>query len=364
MKKKIISSIIAIASAALLAACGTSEAANSDNSNLQTVDSVSDSVSEQKAETAEKKEEAEAEDVTIGYTASEFHIAIQPSAAFIPLYIAREKGWIEEALSEYNVEVTWNDFESGPPMNESLAAGLSDIGVIGDVPTVSAIAAGQKNEVIAIAAQAADSYAVLVTPDSDIQTASDLAGKKVATVIGSTGHNLVQKFLKTAGLSIDDLADGEVINISAGDAATVLANGEVDAVAIWEPSVTRLVDSNVARIIGEGTDAGLAGTNTIVARKEFSEANPLIIRILLEQYARAAAEIQTLDDETWEKVAEDLSLEVDQVKSILPKYNFSVEITQEDIDALNDTIDFLVGIERIDSAYDIGEYTNSSYYSK
>lgn len=351
MKKRIVSSILAIASATLLTACGT------------TAGSV-DSVNNQSAATGKEQTAVTEELKTDGYTASEFHIAIQPSAAFIPLYIAREKGWIEEALKEYNVEVTWNDFESGPPMNESLAAGLSDIGVIGDVPTVSAIAAGQKNEVIAIAAQAADSYAVLVSPDSDIQTAADLKGKKVATVVGSTGHNLVQKFLKTADLSIDDLADGEVVNISAGDAATVLTNGEVDAVAIWEPSVTRLVDSNVARIIGEGTDAGLAGTNTIVARKEFSEANPLIIRILLEQYARAAAEIPTLDDETWEKVAEDLSLGVDQVKSILPKYNFSVEITQEDIDALNDTIDFLVGIERIDSAYDIGEYTNSSYYSK
>ena len=78
--------------------------------------------------------------------------------------------------------------------------------------------------------------------------------------------------------------------------------------------------------------------------------------------ARAAEAIDTLDDETWEKVAEDLSLDKDQVKSILPKYNFSVEITQEDIDALNDTIAFLVGIERISEAYDIGEYANSSYY--
>ena len=298
-----------------------------------------------------------------GVTASELHIAIQPSAAFIPLYIAREKGWIEEALAEYDVDVTWNDFESGPPMNESLAAGLSDIGVIGDVPTVSAIAAGQKNEVVAISAQAADSYAVLVGTDSDIASAADLKGKKVATVIGSTGHNLVQKYLKTADLSIDDLSSGEVVNINAGDAATVLANHEVDAVAIWEPSVTRLVDNGVAKIIGEGSDCGLAGTNTIVAREEYAQANPAVISTVLKQYARAAEAIDTLDDETWEKVAEDLSLDKDQVKSILPKYNFSVEITQEDIDALNDTIAFLVGIERISEAYDIGEYANSSYYN-
>ena len=303
---------------------------------------------------------APASDGSGGNAAAEVHIAIQPSAAFIPLYIAREKGWIEEALAEDGVEVTWNDFESGPPMNESMASGDSDFGVIGDVPTVSAIAAGQQNEVVAIAAQAADSYAVLVAADSDITSAAELEGRRVATVVGSTGHNLTQKFLGTAGLSIDDI---ELVNISAGDAATVLANHEVDAVSIWEPNVTRLVDSGVAKIIAEGTDVGLAGTNTIVARKAFAEANPEIVSVVLEQYARAAAAIDTLDEETWAKVAEDLSLDVEQVKSILPKYNFSVVITQEDIDALNDTIAFLVGIDAITEAYDIGDYCNGTYYA-
>ena len=64
---------------------------------------------------------------------------------------AREKGWIDEAMKGIGVDVKWTDFESGPPMNESFAAGQQDIGVIGDVPSVSAIAAGQKNVFIAAA---------------------------------------------------------------------------------------------------------------------------------------------------------------------------------------------------------------------
>ncbi len=333
------------------------------STNTESEDVVTEvAASEESVETTEEAN-SETEETTentedSSYTATEVHIAIQPSAAFIPLYVAREKGYIEEALEEYGVEVVWNDFESGPPMNESLASGDSDFGVIGDVPTVSAIAAGQQNEVVAISAQAADSYAILVPADSDAETASDLAGGKIATVIGSTGHNLTQKFLNAEGLSIDDI---ELVNISAGDAATVLANGEVDAVAIWEPTVTRLVDNGTAKIIAEGSDVGLAGTNTIVARKAFSEENPLIVEIVLEQYARAASELDTLDDETLQKVADDLSLEPEQVLAILPKYNYSVIPQQEDIDALNDTISFLVGIDAISESYDIADYVNSSY---
>jgi len=371
MKRTLAIALILVLSLGLLVGCGSSTDAEKLDEILTAVQDLRNTVEalslstdaapaeSESADTAEGPAEPAA-DADPGFTASEVHIAIQPSAAFIPLYIAREEGWIEEALAEYGVDVTWNDFESGPPMNESLASGDSDFGVIGDVPTVSAIAAGQQNEVIAIAAQAADSYAVLVAADSDIATAADLEGKRIATVIGSTGHNLTQKFLGTAGLSIDDV---ELINISAGDAATVLANHEVDAVSIWEPSVTRLVDNGVAKIIGEGSDCGLAGTNTIVARKAFASENPLITSVILEQYARAASAIDTLDDDTWAKVAEDLSLDVDQVKSILPKYNFSVVIEQEDIDALNDTIAFLVGIDAISEAYDIADYANSSYYA-
>ena len=51
-------------------------------------------------------------------------IAIQPSAAFMPLYIARYAGFIDEALAQKNASVIWQDFESGPPIQDSLDEAL------------------------------------------------------------------------------------------------------------------------------------------------------------------------------------------------------------------------------------------------
>jgi sulfonate transport system substrate-binding protein len=294
-----------------------------------------------------------------GEGSSVVNIAIQPSAAFIPLYIARENGWIEEALKEQNVTVNWNDFESGPPMNESLAAGSSDIGVMGDVPTVSAIAAGQKTEIVAMAADGPDSYAMLVSADSDINTAADLKGKKIATVVGSTGHNLTDKLLKTAGLDIN--TDVELVNISAGDAATVLSNGEVDAVAMWEPTNTRLVDNGTAKVIATGSDCGLLGVNPIIARSEYADANPEVIKVIIEQYARGVQALENLDDDTKAKVAADLSLEADQLDSVAAKYNYTVEISDDDIANLQDTIQFLVKIGTLDEEYDFTPYADRDF---
>ena len=287
------------------------------------------------------------------------NIAIQPSAAFIPLYIARENGWIEEALKDKGVEVNWNDFESGPPMNESLAAGSSDIGVVGDVPVVSAIAAGQDNEIVMTTCDAPESYEFLVRPDSDVKSIADLKGKVIGTTIGSTGHNLVKKLCDTAGMDVNK--DVELMNLSTGDAEATLTNGDVDAVAFWEPTPTRMVANGTGKIIADGTDCGLLGVNNMVARKEFAQANPEVMSVIIEQYARGVAALKDLDDETKAKVAADLSLEPDQLMDVAAKYNYTVVISDEDIVNLQDTIKFLVTIGNLEEEYDVSEHINTEY---
>lgn len=292
-------------------------------------------------------------------SSSVVNIAIQPSAAFIPLYIARENGWIEEALKEQGVEVNWNEFESGPPMNESLASGSSDIGVMGDVPAVSSIAAGQKNEIIATAADGAKSYAMLVSADSDIASVTDLKGKKVGATVGSTAHNLIDKILAKNNLDIN--SDIELVNISTGDAATVLSTGAVDAVAIWEPNVTRLVADGTAKIIGEGPDCGLLGVNPIIARAEYAQNNPEVIRVIIEQYARGVAALDNLDEDVKKKVADALSLDPELLADVAAKYEYTVKISDADVENLQDTISFLVKIGNLDKEYEIKDYIKRDY---
>ena len=295
----------------------------------------------------------------MGHASDEVVIAIQPSAAFIPLYIAREKGWIDEALKEYGVKVTWNYFESGPPMNDSLLAGDSDIGVIGDVPTVTVCMPGNNVEVVAIAARAADSYAILVPTNSTLTNAADLKDCRVATVFGSTGHNLVQKYLATAGLTINDI---DLVNIAAGDASSVLSSGQADAIAIWEPNVTRITSAGLAKIIGEGSDCGLAGTNAIVARTKFAEQNPEIIREILHQYKRAADALPDMDQDTLKAVANALSVDSSLLPEIISKFEYTVEIGAEDLFSLNDTIKFLNENHIIRGEYDISQNADGSYF--
>ena len=281
------------------------------------------------------------------------HLAIQPSCAFIPLIIARQSGWIDEAMKEAGAEVVWTDFESGPPMNESFAAGQQDIGVIGDVPAVSAVSAGQDN--VYIAAEEGGSFiAVLVKDDSGIESVADLKGKKLGLTIGSTSQNFAQKLLAKSGLDIN--SDVELINITVGDAQIVLTNGDVDAVAIWEPSVSRLSALDGIHILADGSEAGFLGMNIVFARREFVEKNPDLTEIYLQQYWRATKAFEEHPEDYVDMLSEYFSLDKELVLSAAAKCKYVLQFNEEETAALQDTVTFLMNIGSITNEISVKDH--------
>lgn len=298
-------------------------------------------------------------DKGLGFTASELRIAIQPSAAYVPLYLVKEKGWLEEALAELGVTVKWTEFESGPPINESFAAGQQDIGVIGDVPTITALATGQPNTVIGISGYGVGAYSVLVPTDSDITSPAQLKGKTIGLPIGTTAHNLTDKVLAKNGLDIN--TDVKLVNLSVGDLQSALKTKQVDAVAVWEPTITRLSDSGTAKILADGTGV-LRGVNTIFGRTEYLKANPEIVKIFLEQYARGNKELRENTKSATEAVATKyFTLEPEQLQRVVEKYDYPVEITDADITELESTINFLLKIDAISKKVDLSSAVDRSY---
>lgn len=284
-------------------------------------------------------------------------LAIQPSAAFVPLVIAREKGWIDESMKKMGVTVKWTDFESGPPMNESFAAGQQDIGVIGDVPSVAAIAAGQKNVFIA-AADGGPSYAMLVADDSGIKSVADLKGKKIGLTIGSTAQNLAGKLLAKAGLDIKK--DVQVINISTGDAQTVLLNKNVDAVVIWEPNVSRLDATDKIHILTHGGDIGFPGVNVVFARQEFVKANPDIVKAYLKEYWRATKEYEKNPKEYAELLSKYFKLDPGLVAKAASKYAYVLKFDKAEVDGLQDTVSFLIQTGSIKKEIQVKDYVEDA----
>ena len=287
---------------------------------------------------------------------SVIEIAVQPSSAFMPFFVARANGWIEVALEKYGVAVNWVDFESGPPMNAYFESGRGHIGVAGDVPVVSALANGQDNTFIASIGAGA-SYCLVVPKDSRINSIKDLKGKTVGTVVGSTSHNVLKKFLESEGLSLSDI---KFYEIAGADAALSLSNGTCDAISIWEPTGTALEASGKARIIADGSDINFPGVNVIFARRSYLEENPEIVKEVLTQFVRGARMLQKYPEQSARLISGYFNQDPVVLSSIIGKYDYKMVFSEDDIDSLQDTVAFQLEIGNIKNGIYVKNYIGDS----
>lgn len=165
--------------------------------------------------------------VKIGYLPSDHDAA---------LFVADAQGLYKD--KGINTELV--QFNNGGDLMTAMASGDVDVGYVGISPVLSSAAAGVPVKVIS-AAQIEGS-GILVTDDSDIESAKDLAGKTVATPgEASIQHVLLSAYLKNNGMSLDDINESAMKVPSINDA---LKTGNLPAAITFQPYVS----------LGEATD--------------------------------------------------------------------------------------------------------------
>src|SRR5258708_14011928 len=237
---------------------------------------------------------AKAETLRIGY---------QKAAS--TLVLLKVHGSLEKKLSPLNVEVKWLEFAAGPQLLEGLNLGCIDLGYVGEVRPICALAAGAPLVYTAYELPTPEAEGILVPKDSPIRTVADLKGKKIAFNKGSDVHWLVVKALADAGLKYSDV---QPAYLAPADARAAFQNGAIDAWAIWDPFFVAAQEQLGARVVT--TAKGIVNRHQyFVSTRSFSEKNAEIVKILMAElgevgqwvrgnYAQAAAElapIQGLD---------------------------------------------------------------------
>jgi sulfonate transport system substrate-binding protein len=212
--------------------------------------------------------------------AKELRIGYQKTGA---LLILKEQGLLERRLAAQGVAVTWVEFQSGPPLIEALNAGAIDFGYTGDTPPIFAQAAGVDLVYVASIPSPGGSSAILVPQGSAIKTLSDLRGKRVAFVKGSSAHYVLVRALEKAAVGYDEITP---VNLQPADAAAAFRNGSVDAWSIWDPFYAQAQRSPGTRVL---TDArGLAPSNSFfLARRDYAGRNPEVVKAVVEETTRA-----------------------------------------------------------------------------
>ena len=158
----------------------------------------------------------------------------QPSVNNDAIWMAFEKGFYQQE----GLDVTYRLFPSGTTAFQAFQTGQGDIVMTGDLPSVQYFFR-VKGDYRTIAAIERDAKGYVVVARKEITKPQDLAGKIIATRVGSTGSWFISEYLTKNGV---DPAKVTVKNLDTQVLPAALCGGDIAAFFIWQPIGSRTLE--------------------------------------------------------------------------------------------------------------------------
>lgn len=173
---------------------------------------------------------------------NKIRIAYFPNIGHAIPIVGIEKGFFETSMGN-TTKIETRVFDSGPQAIESLFANSVDLAYVGPGPAINGFLNSENNNVKILAGAASGGASFIVHPESEINIASDFAGKKIAAPqIGNTQDVSLRHYLSENGLKTADKGGSVVVyNIPNPDIYTLFVKGDIDGAWIAEPWATILV---------------------------------------------------------------------------------------------------------------------------
>jgi len=207
-------------------------------------------------------------------------IAYFPNIGHAIPIIGMEKGFFTEQLTDTEIET--RVFDSGPQVIESLFANSIDIAYVGPGPTINGFLNSENKNIQILSGAASGGASFIVHPNSEINTASDFAGKKIAVPqIGNTQDISLRHYLSENNLKPAEKGGSVIVyNISNPDIYTLFVKGDIDGAWVAEPWATILeTELGGHRLFFEEDlwpDNQFASV-LLIANTDYVEKNPEII---------------------------------------------------------------------------------------
>lgn len=196
-----------------------------------------------------------------------------------PFLLKSRSESLDKRLAEHGTKADWKEFPHGPGLLEAIRAKEIDIGYVGETPPVFAQAGGVDFVYVATEPPSPKAEAIVVQKESKIQKLEQLKGKKVALNRGSNVHYLLLRALASVELTLKDV---EVVYLAPGDARPAFESGKVDAWVIWDPFLAA-AENTGSRVLANGENL-VENRFYYVARREFAEKHPELVRLVLDEY--------------------------------------------------------------------------------
>jgi len=253
--RRVVATVVAMASAWLLAGCGQQAQAQGGPVELR-----------------------------LGYLANVTHA--------IPM-VGVARGYYAQDLGA-GVTLKTQTFNAGPAAVEAMFGGALDAAYVGPNPAVNGFITSKGSELRIVAGAASGGAALVVRPGAGISTPADLKGKRLATPqLGNTQDVALRSYLAAHGLRTTPQGGGDV-TITSTDNATILQlfkQGQIDGAWMPEPWVSRMVsEASGVVLVDEATlwPGGRFPTTELIVTTTFLHAHPDVVKGLLQAHVAAA----------------------------------------------------------------------------
>jgi NitT/TauT family transport system substrate-binding protein/sulfonate transport system substrate-binding protein len=231
----------------------------------------------------------------------EIRVGAAQASDHAPVFAAVERG----IFARHGLTARVVMYPTGVEMINGLLAGAQEVNVMGSIPFLAGVANGQPLVLIghlhgdALRDHYADNNSIVARAGSGIAAVAGLRGKRIGLPRGTGAEGYLLGILSQNGMSPSDVT---LVNIGPANLVTGLRQGDVDAIAIWEPvaSAAALRVAGATRIIAGGCPTCYDPGTVLTTRAVIAQRAEQLRRFWLafaeaEQWVRqnpdAAAEI-------------------------------------------------------------------------
>jgi ABC-type nitrate/sulfonate/bicarbonate transport system substrate-binding protein len=296
-----------------------------------------------------------------------FNVGAVNNTGGLVVFVAVDKGFFAKQGLDGKVVVR----NTGPEISKALDAGEVDVGAanVSNIP----VALERGLNVRAIVGYVGSSFAkstddnmlgIAVRPDSGINAIADLKGKSVGTTFGSINDMYLVEILRKNGV-----AESAVNRINSTPAAMVALfdTGKVDAMAVWEPYLTRMLEKvKGARLIARGGD--------LVCFCAAAHGKPERIykdRDVTQRYVNAmsAAARFVRDPKNLDEVGSIggryiPGMDPELIKRTHKYWGYDMRIGKGNFKAFNEAVEMLIGQKKMKQAFDPAKYYDTSFIER
>ena len=296
-----------------------------------------------------------------------FNVGAVNNTGGLVVFVAVDKGFFAKNGIDGKVVVR----NTGPEISKALDAGEVDFGAanVSNIP----VALERGLNVRAIVGYVGSSFAkatddnmlgIVAHPDSGITALAELKGKKVGTTFGSMNDMYLVEMLRKQGV-----AEAAVNRINATPAAMVplFDTGKVDAMAVWEPYLTRMMDKvKGAKLLVRGGDlvcfcaAAHAKPETIYRNRD---ATQRYVNAMAEA-ARFVRDPKNLDEVAAIGARYIPGMDAELIKRTHKFWGYDMRIGKNSFKAFNDAVQVLIAQKKMKAGFDPAKYYDTSFIDR